>query len=129
MIRLATMPMPHVATRAHSVLDIFLARNAPENMQCATPSPDVINSQDVALTAQTEPDFHISPISHADFDHLFLAIQTRLATTVIDPTNQTAALPPQDQKLEIRKVVLECVDALGHLHHSLTLERQSTTQR
>lgn len=118
MIRLANMPMPHVTTTAHSLLDMFRVNNTPEIMQCATPEAEVIYRQVAALKTQG------SSISPADWDDLFIAIQTRLGNCVNDTLNHASVLPLQDQKSMVKKVVLECVEALRHLHNSLPLERQ-----
>ena len=123
MIRLANMPTPHVITMAHSVLDMFRPINTLENMQCAAPAPEVIHRQGALLKTQG---LFIVP---ADWDELFAAVQTRLENCVGDTLDHSSALPLQDQKSMVKKAVLECVDALRHLHYSLTLERQSELRR
>ena len=119
MIRLANMPMPHVNSTAHSVLDMFRPNSTLENIQCAAPAPEVIHRQGAVLKTQG---VFIVP---ADWDELFAAVQTRLENSVGDTLNHSSALPLQDQKSMVKKAVLECVEALRHLHYSLMLERQS----
>lgn len=119
MIRLANMPRPHVITLAHSVLDMFRINSAPENMQCAAPALEVIHRQGAALKTQG------SFIAPADWDDLFVAVQTRLENCVSDTLNHTPVVPLENQKLQVQKVERECVEALQLLHHSLILERQS----
>ena len=119
MIRLANMPMPHVNSTAHSVLDMFRPNSTLENIQCAAPAPEVIHRQGSVLKTQG---VFIVP---ADWDELFAAVQTRLENSVGDTLNHSSALPLQDQKSMVKKAVLECVEALRHLHYSLMLERQS----
>ena len=119
MIRLANMPMPHVNSTAHSVLDMFRPNTTLENIQCAAPAPEVIHRQGAVLKTQG---VFIVP---ADWDELFAAVQTRLENSVGDTLNHSSALPLQDQKSMVKKAVLECVEALRHLHYSLMLERQS----
>jgi len=123
MIRLASMPMPHVITMAHTVLDMFRVNSTSESMQCAVPAPDEIHRQGGVL--KTEGSF----ISPDDWDELFVAIHTRLENCVGDTLNQSPELPLQDQKSKVKKAVLECVDALRHLHDSLMFERQSQQSR
>ena len=123
MIRLANMPMPHVTTIAHSVLDLFRVNSTPENIQCATPVAKVIHLQSTALKTQ------ILFISPADWDDLFVAVQTRLENCVNGTSNSASTPPLQDQKSKVKKAVAECVDDLRHLHRSLTLERQSHQKR
>ena len=119
MIRLANMPMPHVTTTVRPVLDVFRASTMTGNMQCAAPTPAVIHRQSAAFKTQA------AFISPADWNDLFLAVQTRLETCVGDNLKQAALLPLQDQKLMVKNAVLESVEALRHLHQSLLLERQS----
>ena len=119
MIRLANMPMPHVNSTAHSVLDMFRPNSTLENIQCAAPAPEVIHRQGAVLKTQG---VFIVP---ADWDELFAAVQIRLENSVGDTLNHSSALPLQDQKSMVKKAVLECVEALRHLHYSLMLERQS----
>ena len=123
MIRLVNMHMPNVTNMAHSMVDMFATSATHENLNCATPSPDVIQRQGDALKIQN---LSIAPV---DWDHLFMAVQTRLENIVCEPLNHASASPLLDQKAKVKKVVLECVDELWHLHHSLMLERQSKLQR
>ena len=123
MIRLANVPMPHVTTISHSVLDMFRVNSTPENIQCATPVAEVIHLQSAALKTQ------ISFISPADWDDLFVAVQTRLENCVNVTLNSASTPPLQDQKSNVKKAVVECVEDLRHLHHSLTRERQSQQRR
>ena len=119
MIRLANLHTPHVTTVAHSVLDLFRVNSLHENMQCATPAPEVIYRQGTA--SKTQSPF----ISPADWDALFVAVQTRLEICVGDISHQAPVLPLQDQKSMPNKAVVECVEALRLLHTSLMIERQS----
>ena len=119
MIRLANLPTPHVTTAAHSVLDLFRVNSMHENMQCAIPATDVIYRQGTAF--KTQRPF----ISSADWDALFVAVQSRLETSVSEILNQAPVLPLQDQKSMVNKAVVECVEALRLLHTSLMIERQS----
>ena len=119
MIRRANMPIPHAITTVHSVLDMFRPNSTLENMQCAAPAPEVIHRQGAVLKTQG------SFITPADWDELFAAVQTRLENCAGDTFNHLSVFPLQDQNLMVKKVVLECVDALRHLQNSLMLERQS----
>ena len=119
MIRLSNMPMPHVINMAHSVLDMFRVNSPPENKQCAASAPEVIHGQSAVLRIQG------SFISPADWDELFVAVQARLENCVDSTLHHSSTLSLQDQKSIVKKTVLECVDAMQRLHHSLNSERQS----
>lgn len=123
MIRLANTPTPHVITMAHSVLCMFQPDLTPEDMQCAASAPEVACAQ--GAVSKTQSSF----IAPADWDELFVAVQNRLECCVGDTLNHSPALPLQDQKLVVKKAVLESVEALRNLHYSLLLERQSGQRR
>ena len=123
MIRLANTPMPHATITAHSVLGMFRVNNTLKGVQCATPDAEVIHG----LVAASK--FRGSSISPADWNDLFVAIQARLENCVNNTLNHESVQPVQDQKSMVKKVVLECVEDLRHLHNSLPLEHHSQQHR
>lgn len=129
MIRLANMPVPHANTTAHSVFEMFRSCSTLQGTQRVVPASELACGQGLDqgqdATLSTDAPF----ISPKDWDDLFLAIQTRLDNCVGDTLNHTSVLPLQDQKLKVKKTVQECVEALRHLHQSVTLERQSQRPR
>ena len=119
MIRLANMPMPHATITAHSVLDMFRVNNTLKGVQFATADAEVIHGLVAASKIQD------SSISPADWNDLFVAVQTRLENCVNNTLNHESMQPLHDQKSMVKKVVLECVEDLRHLHNSLPLGHHS----
>jgi hypothetical protein len=134
MIRLANTPMPHVTCMAQSVLDVFRAKTMLNNMHRPIPSPEPDpepnpgpdaarqNGQARKAAMPISPVVHGS-ISPADWDELFRAVQVRLAHCVSDAVPQAPELPLHDQRAVTQAVVLDCVEALKHLHAALVSER------
>ena len=58
-----------------------------------------------------------------DWDIMFRAVLERLRKTVDDGLVTAPFLPRTDVSDSVHNVVLECVDALGHLHAALKHER------
>ena len=119
MIRLANMPMPHATITVHSVLDMFRVNNTLKGVQCATRDAEEIHKLVAASKIQD------SSISPADWNDLFVAVQTRLENCVNNTFNHESVQPLHAQKSMVKKVVLECVEDLRHLHNSLPLGHHS----
>jgi hypothetical protein len=58
-----------------------------------------------------------------DWNMMFHAVLERLKKTVDDVLVAAPLLPSSDASNSVHTVVLECVDALGHLHTALKHER------
>lgn len=121
MIRLANMPMPHVAGVTQSVLGLFrnkgLANSMHRPIPAPEPDPEPNPAPDVGLAMR-----HVN-ISPDDWDELFYAVQTRLENCVDEAFNKSPELPFDDRHAVIKAHVLDCVASMRQLHASLTLER------
>ncbi len=127
MIRLASSPMPHAASVAHSVLDLFRIKSNPTDMHRPIPAPEPSSEPnpepDGALTARR------ANIAPDDWDELYHAIQKRLENCVDDALNKSLLLPPHERQAATKAAVLDCVASMTQLHTSLTRERQAQQNR
>lgn len=73
--------------------------------------------------AQAETPARPLEISAEDWDVLFRAVETRLASSVGEPAAAPIGSQAHDAAALVRSTVLECVAALHQLHMSLGLER------
>ena len=89
---------------------------APEPDPEPNPGPDAIKQ------------FRDGIISATDWDELFHAVQVRLERCVSDALDKQPELALQDRHEVTKVAVLQCVEAMKQLHHSLTLERQQSNQ-
>ena len=122
MIRLASTPMPHVSSVAHSLLDLFRIQSDLQPMHRPIPAPEPDpepNPAPDAVQQKNHPN-----ITSEDWDQLFRAVQARLEHCVGDALDKAPELALHDRHTVTKAAVLECVEALKQLHMALTLERK-----
>jgi hypothetical protein len=122
MIRLASTPVPHVTSVAHSVLDLFRINGEPQTMHRPIPAPEPNPEPNPGPDAVWQ--HSQGNITSADWDSLFLAVLARLENCVSDHPIPAQQLPLYDPRVVVRATVLECVSALQQLHVALSHERQ-----
>lgn len=123
MIRLASMPMPHITNVAQSVLKVLASKQSPDAQHRPIPAPEPNPEPNPAPDAPlASSQFTLSPVI---WDELFDAVLIRLEGCVDEAVNDAEILPVPQRSDATKIAVHECIEAMKQLHKNLTLERQS----